>query len=280
LIGIFDSGVGGLSVWREIVKLFPDEHLVYLGDQAFVPYGSRSLEEVRALTTRCAKWLIERGCDIVVVACNTATGAALNQLRIEFPHVDFVGMEPAIKPATQLTQTGVIGVLATPATFQSPRYSDLIERFGRDVKVIERACFGWVDFIESGKLQRTNSAPGFKFLAPLDLSYVHSLLYENADVIVLGCTHFPFLESAIRYVMFQWRKSLDEAFTVSLIDPAPAIAQQTLRVRKQRGDSPTLRELSHRGKRLSYFTTGSAMKFESIASNLLGERIEASSVVI
>lgn len=150
MIGVFDSGVGGLSVWRELARIMPDVPLTYLADQAHVPYGARALDDVRALTLNAARWLIAQGCSMIVVACNTASAAALDDLRTTFPHTPFVGMEPAVKPAALHTQTGVVGVLATASTFKSQRYAELIARWARDVRVIERACSGWVEIVERG----------------------------------------------------------------------------------------------------------------------------------
>jgi glutamate racemase len=275
LIGIFDSGVGGLSVWREIVKLFPHEHLIYLADQAHVPYGARSLGEVRALTERCASWLIERGCNPVVIACNTASSAALDQLRNTFPATAFVGMEPAVKPAALQTHSGVVGVLATATTFTSPRYADLIRRHAGDVRVIERACLGWVEFVERGGV----CAKPDRAHAGLDTGYVTSLLREDADVIVLGCTHFPFLIGAISGEVERWRAHRPDAARAVIIDPAPAVAQQTLRVHERLTVALASRDPARQqlrcAPRQEFWTTGDSRHFATVASELLGMRIAA-----
>jgi glutamate racemase len=277
VIGVFDSGVGGLSVWQEIVKLLPREHLVYLADQAHVPYGRRSPDDVRDLTARCSRWLIERGCDIVVLACNTASGAALDHVRAEFPHVTFVGMEPAVKPAALHTKTGVIGVLATEATLKSSRYADLVSRFAGGARVIEQPCYGWVEFIEQGGV-KTHPAAGIWLGGPLNTGYVTALLYEGADVIVLGCTHFPFLKFAIWKEIESWIAQHPGTARPSVIDPAPAVAQQTLRMRERTGALPTLRAYSGLGPRHEFWTTGHADHFAGVASGLLGAPVQAQSV--
>ncbi len=267
MIGVFDSGVGGLSVWREIARLLPAVPLMYLADQAHVPYGARPLEEVRALTLNAAQWLIARGCGMVVVACNTASAAALNDLRAAFPHTPFVGMEPAVKPAALHTHTGVVGVLATAGTFKSQRYAELIARWANGVRVIERACSGWVETVE--QLDRPIAADQIA-------RQVEPLLAANADVLVLGCTHFPFLAPQIEQVIAQWRVMHEGAPAVRLIDPAPAVAQQTLRVwheAQSRANLEALRGADHR--RHSFFTTGDASRFSQMASMLLQVGVDA-----
>ena len=152
-IGVFDSGVGGLAVLRAIRRELPAEKIIFLGDQVHVPYGSRSLAEVRGFSEQITRFLIEEGAKLIVVACNTASAAALHTLRGLFPQTPFVGMEPAVKPAAERTQSGVVGVLATPATFQGALYASVIERFANDVKILQAACPGLVEQIENGQLE-------------------------------------------------------------------------------------------------------------------------------
>lgn len=219
LIGVFDSGVGGLSVWREIRRCIPDAPLIYLADQAHVPYGPRPAHEIIQLTEACVRWLIERGCQVIVIACNTATAAALSHLRITFPHIPFVGMEPAVKPAVALTRSGVIGVLATHTTVKSERFASLVQRYAREVRVIERACPTWVALVERGEFDQPHA---FAQVAD-DL---HALLDQHVDTFVLGCTHFPFLASCIQKVIDQQPSNI----AIHVIDPAPAVAQQCQRL--------------------------------------------------
>ena len=213
-IGVFDSGVGGLSVWRELVALLPHESTLYLADQANVPYGSRTREEIDALTHHAITWLLEQGVKLVVIACNTASAAALNSLRQRWPDVPIVGMEPAVKPASEQTATGKVGVMATPGTLQAERFSTLIERFAEGVDVYTQICPGLVEMVEAGHLDGQNVDDRLHLL-------LEPLLGQDIDHLVLGCTHYPFLAPAIQRVM---------GAEVTLVDPAPAVAKQVQRV--------------------------------------------------
>jgi glutamate racemase len=278
MIGVFDSGVGGLSVWREIVKRVPRVSTLYLADQAHVPYGQRTLEEARALTLHCVRWLIERGCHVVVIACNTASAAALEAARGAFPGVPIVGMEPAVKPAALNTKTGVVGVLATPATFKSQRYAYLIHKWASDVRVIEQGCKGWVEAVEGLEMRGWSSeaesdVADFRSLVS---NCIAPLLDQNADTLVLGCTHFPFLIPQIEQVISDWRSRRPTAPSVTILDPAPAVAQQTWRVWNRQAT------LAHHDERSAHFihefwTTGDAESFSCIASSLLGRVVLAKS---
>jgi glutamate racemase len=216
-IGIFDSGVGGLSVWREIVRQLPRENTVYFADQIHIPYGPRSLQEIRSFSEAITRFLLDQGCKLIVVACNAASAAALKQLRATFPDVPFVGMEPAVKPAAEMTHTGVVGVLATPATFQGELFASVVERFANGVRLINQICPGLVEQIEAGRLNTPDT------LAMLD-RFLQPIRAAHADTIVLGCTHYPFVIDAIRQL----------ALGVNVIDPAPAVARQVDRVLKER----------------------------------------------
>src|SRR5512146_3492867 len=151
-IGIFDSGVGGISVLRAIRAQMPEESVIYFGDQGHMPYGPRSMEQIRSFSEAITKFLLEQDAKIIVVACNTASAAALKYLREKFPDVQFVGMEPAVKPAAEQTQTGKVGVLATPATFQGALYASVVERFENGVELFQDTCPGLVQQIERGML--------------------------------------------------------------------------------------------------------------------------------
>ncbi len=254
MIGIFDSGVGGLSVWRELAPLLPHAPMLYLADQAHLPYGPRSIEEVRTLTERCVRWLIDRGCHTAVIACNTASGAALTHLRETYPAVRFVGAEPAIKPAALHTRSGVIGVLATQTTFASDRYASLIQRFAAGARVIEQPSPDWVLLVESGTAFDDRSLHSVE-------SRLLPLLDAGADVLVLGCTHFPFLRPQIEQVLARHRHP------ATIIDPGPAIAREAAR-RYDAGSVP--RALSH-----EFWTTGDPARFGSLAGRLLGQVVQA-----
>ena len=217
-IGIFDSGIGGLSVWREITAQLPHEDTLYFADQIHIPYGPRTLEEIRSFSEAITRFLLDRDCKLIVVACNAASAAALKHLRVTFPDIPFVGMEPAVKPAAETTHTGVVGVLATPATFQGELFASVVERFANGVKLIKQVCPGLVEQVEAGRLNTPDTVALLdRFLAPIRSG--------GADTIVLGCTHYPFVIAAIRQL----------APGVNVIDPAPAIARQVDRVLNERG---------------------------------------------
>jgi glutamate racemase len=218
-IGVFDSGVGGLSVWREIARQLPHEDTLYLADQRHVPYGVRSLDEVRAFAEGVTRFLLAQGAKLIVIACNTASAAALHDLRRIFPEVPFVGMEPAVKPAAERSQNGIVGVIATEATFQGELFASLLERYASDVDVLTQVCPGLVDAVESGALD----APETEALLR---SCLAPLVEAGIDQLVLGCTHYPFLRPTIRRVVGD---------DIAIIDPAPAVARQTGRVLARRG---------------------------------------------
>jgi glutamate racemase len=215
VVGVFDSGVGGVSVLREIRKRLPFVDLVYVADSRYVPYGGKPPDFVRERSLRIAQCLIERHhASAIVVACNTATTHAVDTLRARWPEVPLVGMEPGVKPATRATRTKVIGVLATGSTLDSPRFAALIERSADGVRVLTQPCPGLVEQVERGDL----TGP-----ATVDLlkRYTTPLLDRGADTIVLGCTHYPFLRAALQ-------RTIGDSVTV--IDTSAAVARQTERV--------------------------------------------------
>lgn len=227
-IGIYDSGVGGLSVLRHIRAQLPHESLIYLADQAHVPYGSRTQGEIRQFGVEIVHFLRQQGCKLIVVACNTATTAALPFLRQQFPDVPFVGMEPAVKPAAAQTRNGRFGILATPGTFRSERYAELLARFADKTAVFEDPCLGLVQQIEAG-------ATDDPVTDALLTEVLRPMLANGIDTLVLGCTHYPFVQPAIERVLTQ----LAPSHSVVIIDPAPAVARQTAR-RLQRHNLLTL----------------------------------------
>ncbi len=218
-IGLFDSGVGGLSVLRAIQQQMPAQPVIYFGDQAHVPYGVRTLEEVRRFSTAITTFLLQQGAGLIVVACNAASAAALQYLRQVFPAVPFVGMEPAIKPAAETTQRGIVGVLATPATFQGQLYASVVERFAQGVKILQDTCPGLVGEIEKGNLE------GAETRAILERA-LRPMLAEGIDTVVMGCTHYPFIIPLIEEIAGP---------SVRVIDPAPAVARQAGRLLAQHG---------------------------------------------
>ncbi|MBR2063142.1 MAG: glutamate racemase [Bacteroidales bacterium] len=223
MIGIFDSGVGGLSVFREIRKVLPEEKYIYFSDSAHCPYGEKTREYVTERSREITRALLDAGADIIVVACNTATAAAIAAMREEFP-VSFIGMEPAVKPAALSTRTGVVGVLATAGTLKADKYLNTRGRFSDGIKIVEHVGQGFVEAVEKGITTGPETEKMVKeSLAPL--------LNEGADRIVLGCTHYPFLMETIKKVS-------DEMFPergVEIIDPAPAVARHLLDVMEEKG---------------------------------------------
>lgn len=257
-IGIFDSGVGGLSVLREIRAQIPSESSLYFADQLHVPYGSRKLNEVQLFSKVITRFLLDRGAKLIVVACNTASAAALHQLRKTFPKKIFVGMEPAIKPAAESTHTGVVGVLATPATFQGKLYASVVERFANGVTILQDTCPGLVAQIEKGDLDsQTTREILEKALDPM--------LKKGIDTVVLGCTHYPFVIPLIRQITGP---------DIRVIDPAPAVARQTVRLLESAG---LLKKDANIGK-LNFFTSGNVEQFGVQLPKLLGVSGEVSPI--
>jgi glutamate racemase len=250
-IGIFDSGVGGLSVLRVIRELMPEESIIYLGDQGHVPYGPRPLRQVRDFSGGITDFLLDKGAKIIVVACNAASAAALSYLRETYPDISFVGMEPAVKPAAEHTETGVVGVLATPATFQGALYASVVERFAAGVKLLQSTCPGLVQQIELGELDTP------KTRAILEAALL-PMLKQNIDTVVLGCTHYPFVIPLIQQIVGE---------KIRVIDPAPAVARQTERMLNADG----LKFPAGGRGDIQYFTSGDENTFRSLLPKLIGE---------
>ncbi|WKZ48590.1 MAG: glutamate racemase [Anaerolineales bacterium] len=253
-IGIFDSGVGGLSVLRAIRKQTPNENILYFGDQGHIPYGPRPMEQIRDFSEAITNFLLQCDAKIIVVACNTASAAALKFLRGKFPLVQFVGMEPAVKPAAEQTRTGKVGVLATPATFQGELYASVVERFANGVELFQNTCSGLVQQIERGNL---NGSETRKILQDA----LTPMLEQNIDTVVLGCTHYPFVIPLIQEIVGE---------NVRVIDPAPAVARQVERLLEASGRR---RKSSARGI-VEVFTSGDPAALKSILPILSGEEVE------
>ncbi len=218
-IGVMDSGSGGLSVLREILRILPKERYIYFSDNANCPYGEKS---VAFITDRCRSIVssfLKEGADAVVIACNTATAAAIQTLRKEFSSIPIIGMEPAIKPAALGTKTGIVGVLATAGTLKAPKYIDTRNQYAKGIRVIEKVGKGFVELVESLDLD----SPHAKQVVSESLQ---PLLDEGADTIVLGCTHYPFLLPLMEEIAPKG---------VQFIDPAPAVSRQLLRKLGQTG---------------------------------------------
>ncbi len=253
-IGVFDSGVGGLSVLRAIREQMPEEPVIYFGDQGHVPYGPRPLQQVRGFSEGITRFLLSKGAKIIVVACNAASAAALTYLRQTFPEIPFVGMEPAVKPAAEHTETGVVSVLATPATFQGALYASVVERFANGVKLLQDPCVGLVQQIEKGDL---NGMTTRKILEDA----LHPMLEKNIDTVVLACTHYPFVIPLIQGIVGE---------KVRVIDPAPAVARQVKRLLEAR---KLKRRAGHRSM-IQFFTSGDAGLLQTLLPKLLGENGE------
>ncbi len=248
-IGLFDSGVGGLSVLRAVQELLPAEDLVYVADTIHCPYGARPIEEVRALSEGIARYLIEQeGAKLIVVACNTASAAALGHLRAAF-QVPFVGMVPAVKPATGMTISGVVGVLATATTLQSALYYDVMAHIDGHARVLGQVGHGLVEQVEQGDLD------GPETLALLQ-GCLQPLLEAGMDTLVLGCTHYPFLIPAMRQIVGE---------SVQILEPSAAVARQTGRVLDARG----ARRAGDQVGQLRLTTTDDPVHFARVLEQLL-----------
>lgn len=254
-IGIFDSGIGGLSVLRHIQAHLPHEHLLYVADSGYAPYGSKSEEMLVARSLGIADFLLERGAKALVVACNTATAAAIKALRERYPALLLVGVEPGLRPGAALTTTQTVGVLATKSTLASAKFSLLREQIttATGVRFLLQPCIGLADQVEKGEL----SSPA---TAMLVRRYVAPLVEQGADTFVLGCTHYPFvqplIEAASRHAGLQ---------SVSIIDTGEAVARQLVRLLAQHG----LQRVEHGQGSLMAFTTGSHTALATAFSNLL-----------
>lgn len=245
MIGLYDSGVGGLSVWKEVYRLMPEQDYVYVADTAYCPYGDKPVGIIRDRAVRVSEFLMGKGADIIVVACNTATAAAIACLRSRF-EVPFVGMEPAVKPAAAMSSAGVIGVLATANTFKGELYHNTLARVGDGVRVVEVVGEGLVEAVENGQ----------DATALLE-RYVGRMLSEGVDVIVLGCTHFPFLEDTIRKIAGPG---------VAVVNPAPAVARQVARIASaMKGGHPSAGESV-------FYATGPAVRLERMAAAIVGSK--------
>ena len=252
-IGVFDSGVGGISVLKHIHELLPNEDLIYLADSKYAPYGNKTAQEI---TQRClilCDDLLQKNVKAIVVACNTATAAAIDTLRETF-NIPIIGMEPAVKPAAEASKNGVIGVLATVGTLKSAQFAGLLEAYGRDVKVVTQACTGLVECIERGELD----TPETKALIR---QYTAPLLAEGADTIVLGCTHYPFVAHVIREIVGD---------KITLIDTGAAVAKQLKRQLEEKG----LLSTSQQKGKVCFWTNSEAVNAEQVTEKLWGKHVE------
>ena len=249
-IGVFDSGVGGLSVLRAIRAALPHEHLVYVADSGHAPYGDQTEAHITQRTLTVGQWLAEQGVKGITIACNTATVVAAKTLR-EQTHLPVVAIEPAIKPAVALTRSGVVGVLATRQTVQSAAVARLVELYGADKRVVLQACPGLVEQVERADLHSAETEDLLR-------QFITPLLGQGADTLVLGCTHYPFLRDTIQRVAGEG---------VTLIDPAVAVARELARRLADSGHLSAQQTLG----RVAFFTTGDVAQAQTVMSHLWDE---------
>jgi len=255
-IAMLDSGVGGLSILREVRRRLPNEDVLYFADQGHVPYGPRPLEEIRGFVEAITRFFLDRDAKVIVVACNAASAASLHYLRATFPGVPFVGMEPAVKPAAENSENGVIGVITTKATYQGALFASVIDRFASNVRVVTQVCPEFVRLVEAGDLDSAEVREAAR-------AYLAPLLEAGIDQLVLGCTHFPFLTPVLQEIVGP---------NVDIVDPSPAVARQVGRViAEQRNDE------AHTGT-LTFFTSGEPDAFRHLATRLLGEPLQPEQV--
>lgn len=253
MIGMFDSGLGGLSIWRELVRQLPHEPVLYLADRAFCPYGERSQQEIQERCENIAHYLESQGARLMLIACNTATSAAGQYLR-ERLSMPVVGIEPALKPAALLSRSRRVGVLATRATLSGDKFSDLVARFGNDVIIYPRCGEGWVELVEAGEL----TGPAAEAVVR---GVVEPLLDKEVDQIVLGCTHYPFLAPLVEQVV---------AGRAQVINPADAVCRQVSRqINLHWQASPKAGVPRHR-----FVTTGDSAGMRRFLSATLGIQAE------
>jgi len=265
-IGIFDSGVGGLSILRHIHALLPNEALLYFADSGFAPYGEKPEAVIVERVLSIADFLLQQNCKAIVVACNTATAAAIAALREKYPSLTVVGVEPGLKPAAAQTKTNVVGVLATERTLASDKFQALHEQQAAsgDVRFLQQACVGLADQIEKGELASIQTVS-------LVRRYVEPLITQGADTLVLGCTHYPFVLEQIETVI----KSLQKE--VSIIDTGAAVARHLQRLLEQ---SHLYHPIATKQAPLTAFTTGSHSSLRSAFKVLLGLAPEVSEVSV
>lgn len=252
-IGVFDSGVGGLSVLREIRRALPAEDLFYVADSGHAPYGEKSQQYIETRSLAITGFLLNQNAKAIVVACNTATGAAVTALRSKFM-MPIIAMEPAVKPAAENTKTGVIGVMATSRTLLSDNFVRLFARYGEEVKILGQACPGLVEQVEAGDLSGSKTRS-------LVEGYLSPLLAQGADTIVLGCTHYPFLTPLIRQIAGP---------EVAVIDSAEAVARQLQRRLEVAGLSA---DTDNKGS-VSFWTSGSVEKSKLLVAQLWQQSAE------
>lgn len=249
-IGIFDSGIGGLTIWKEIVTLLPNENTVYIADSINAPYGRKSKQQIIDLCIACCDQLLEHHCKVIVVACNTATTNAIEELRSKY-QVPIIGIEPAIKPAILNTKTSNIGVLATKGTLSSELFASTKNKYGEDINIIEQVGSGLVELIESDQL---DSEEMHKLLK----SFIDPMTSQNIDHLVLGCSHYPFLKKQILELT---------DYKIQVIDSGFAVAKQTKSILEQ---IHALNKQTDQGKHQLFITNGNIPLLKRFSSEISG----------
>ncbi|MFZ4375026.1 MAG: glutamate racemase [Saprospiraceae bacterium] len=252
-IGIFDSGVGGLTVANAISLLLPNEAIFYIGDTARIPYGNKSKDDIEKFSLEMTKFLLDKDCKAIVIACNTASAYALEAVRNTYPDIPVIAMEPAVKPAIEHSKTGAIGVLATLGTLRSDRYSHLKNKFGQGIQILENPCLGLVDNIEAGKW---NDPETVLLLETI----LKPMMDAHVDHIVLGCTHYPIVIPLIANIMGN---------NVQLVNPAPAIAKQVYRQLAERNLLCVDANVKENSPKHTVWATGSMLSFNYLLKELL-----------
>ena len=252
-IGIFDSGVGGLTVANAISLLLPNEAIFYIGDTARIPYGNKSKDDIEKFSLEMTKFLLDKDCKAIVIACNTASAYALEAVRNTYPDIPVIAMEPAVKPAIEHSKTGAIGVLATLGTLRSDRYSHLKNKFGQGIQILENPCLGLVDNIEAGKW---NDPETVLLLETI----LKPMMDAHVDHIVLGCTHYPIVIPLIANIMGN---------NVQLVNPAPAIAKQVYRQLAERNLLCVDANVKENSPKHTVWATGSTLSFNYLLKELL-----------
>ncbi|MGM0406408.1 MAG: glutamate racemase [Bacteroidota bacterium] len=256
-IGVFDSGVGGLSVWKEMIKILPFESVIYYADNKNCPYGNKSPESIIQLSSKVVDFLLTKDVKSIVVACNTATAAAIDHLRKNYT-IPFIGMEPAVKPASLNSKTKSIAILATEGTFNGKLFRETSRKYARDVELNIEIGNDLVDIVEKGLI---NEQSTYNYLKQV----VKPLVAKDIDHLVLGCTHFPFLIPVLQKVLPE---------NVKIIDPAPAVAKQTFRVLQQK----KILNQSFQKPQYDFYSSGQTVVLESILKDIFGFDIEIHAV--
>lgn len=244
-IGLFDSGIGGTSIWKEVHKLMPYENTIYLADSKNAPYGNKTKEEILALSCKNTEYLLNQNCKLIIVACNTATTNAIKELRAKYK-VPFIGIEPAIKPAALHSKTQKIGILATKGTLNSELFHKNLEKY-QDIQIIEQIGYNLVERIENGFIDDDEM---FKLLQ----MYVQPMIQKNIDYLVLGCTHYPYLIPQLQKIV---------PAHIKIIDSGEAVAKQTLHVLEQQN----LLKRNQTAPTLQFITNGNPTIISNILQN-------------